>query len=58
MIEALDVLLAAFVWWILAGAAVLTIAALTAAAAVTWAWRALRKRPTGPSWAHGPLSAR
>lgn len=59
--EALDVaftLFRAFLWWILAAAAVATFATLGFAALVAWAWRTLRRRHTGPSWAHGRIRAR
>ncbi|MVO84157.1 hypothetical protein GPA10_05070 [Streptomyces sp. p1417] len=58
MIEALDVLFAAFIWWLIAAAVVLTIALYALAAVVACAWHAVTRRHTGPSWARGPLHAR
>ncbi|MFJ6566577.1 hypothetical protein ACIQNU_04105 [Streptomyces sp. NPDC091292] len=44
--------------WIAVLAAVGTIVVLAATATGAWAWHAVRRRPTGPSWAYGTLQAR
>lgn len=56
--EAVDRMLWALLAWIAVFAVVGTLLLLGAAAAVAWAWRAVRKRLRRPLWARGWLRAR
>ncbi|WAL93948.1 hypothetical protein [Streptomyces sp. Je 1-369] len=58
MIGVLDRFFVVLGIWIAAGAALATLLTLGAAAALTWAWNAARRRARRPSWALGRRNAR
>jgi hypothetical protein len=61
IVEAIDTAYtigAAILAWIAVLAAAATVVLFTGVLVGAWAWRAARKRLTGPSWAYGRLRAR